>query len=540
MKKSITLSIISGVLLGISYPPFQLGFLAYFSLVPLLVALDDLKTHYQVFKCSTIAFFIFSVITLYWVGAFNIAKDRYLLVTGIALFVVTPVWFYLAVRMFFFVRKGFGKTISMIAFPFIWVGWEYMLTKIEIGFPWLTIGHTQSYDLTAIQFASYTGVFGVSFWIIILNVLLFYLIQMIISKKFGFLYAKAIVLIILIVSLIILPRIYGSMIFNDTLKPSNSDVEKIKIGVIQPNINPYEKWYGNVDKQIGVLQSLSSSAAKENVDLLLWPETAVPLYLLFPTNYTYFNKIKDQVDSINIHLLTGMTDWALYPDSIIPPRSSKHIENGQRYDIFNSAILLEPHNVKYQKYDKMILVPFAERIPWVEELSFLNLDVLRWNFGTSGYGIGRDTTVFSFCPKNMTDVKFSIMICFESVFPEFVSRFVQKGSQFLVVITNDNWWGKTSGPYQHLQFDIFRAIENRRWLVRCNNGGVSSIIDQYGNMRQSTEIGVATTLTGFLELNDEKTFYTLHGDYVGKWSSYIAALILIAAMINKLRIRLFG
>jgi apolipoprotein N-acyltransferase len=537
MNKKILLSIISGILLGLSYPPFPLGFLAFVALIPLLFIYEDVKSSLEVFKYSVISFFIFSVITLYWVGAFNKAQDKYLLITGVALFIVTPIWLYIAIWFFSLVRKEFGRTISLIAFPFIWVGWEYVLTRIEIGFPWLTIGHTQSYDLTAIQFASITGVFGISFWIITINILLFYLIHKTINKEWKWISGKSIITFLFILCLMVIPRIYGSSILKQNEDHKKNDLERIKIGVIQPNINPYEKWYGNVDKQIGILQSLSQKASKENVDLLLWPETAVPMYLLFPTNYQIYNRIKDQVDSLDIHLLTGMTDWVLYGDSVTPPRSSKHIESGQKYDIFNSAVLLEPHNQKIQKYAKMILVPFAERIPWAEELSFLNLDIIRWNFGASGYGIGRDTTVFSFCPKNMAEVKFSIMICFESVFPEFVSRFVKKGSQFLVVITNDNWWGKTSGPYQHLQFDIFRAIENRRWVVRCNNGGVSSIIDQFGNMNESTDIGVATVLTGYVDLCNKITFYTKHGEIIGRWSWYILLVFVAGAFIIKIQKR---
>lgn len=126
-----------------------------------------------------------------------------------------------------------------------------------------------------------------------------------------------------------------------------------------------------------------------------------------------------------------------------------------------------------------------------------------------------------------------------SIFPEFVSKFVQRGSQFLVVLTNDNWWGRTSGPYQHLQIDIFRAIENRRWVVRCNNGGISSFIDPFGRMTAFTDIGEATTLIGSVDLRNEITFYTAHGDILGRgsWYKFLVLIVIsfIRSIINRLR-----
>ncbi|MBI5021053.1 MAG: apolipoprotein N-acyltransferase [Ignavibacteriales bacterium] len=537
IKIKIALTLIFGICLGIAYPPFQFGWLAFVVFIPFLIGIDNSKTFRETFFFSFIAFFIFSIITLYWVGAFHIHKDIYLLITGVALLIVCPLWFSILISLHYFIKKQFGRNISLITFPFIWVGWEYILTRLEIGFPWLSLGHTQSYDLAAVQFASFTGVYGVSFWIISINIISFYFLSKILNKEWLWFSLKSLLFILMILIIYFIPKFYGYTILKNNSEVYDGKYEKIKIGVIQPNINSYEKWFGDLDKQINILQHLSNQAASENVDLILWPETAVPKYLLFPANYDIYNRIKNQVDSININLFTGVTDWTLYKDISMAPRSSKYTEGGQRYDVFNSAVLLEPHNEVIQKYDKMLLVPFAERIPWAEELSFLNLDFIRWNFGTSGYGKGVDTTVFVFCPKNMADVKFSVMICFESVFPEFVSRFVQKGSQFLVVLTNDNWWGRTSGPYQHLQFDIFRAIENRRWLVRCNNGGISSFIDPFGRMISFTDIGEATILVNSVELRNEITYFTAHGDMLGRGCWYIFlflfAISCISLIINR-------
>jgi apolipoprotein N-acyltransferase len=532
-RSKLLLSISVGILLGLAYPPVPAGFLAVFCFVPFFFLLEKIDNHYDAFKYSYLTFLFFCIVTSYWIGAFNIAKHWYLMLTGTGLIIILPLFFYFVVFCWFFFRRYFGK-YSLFAFPFIWVSMEYLLTQTKLSFPWLTLGHTQTYDLSAVQFASYTGVFGLSFWLLWINVLIYFLYSKLKSGEWRRMSIKTIGSVILIACVYFLPKLYGSAILknqnHDWLKHANT----VRVGIVQPHIDPYKKWEGNVEQQLSTLLELTDKVKGEDVGLVVWPETSVPAYLLLPDNYKYLRRIQKQVDSLNINLLAGITDWIYYKDGELIPKSSKWMKGGQRYDIYNTGILLQPHSDSLQKYAKILLVPFAERIPWAEELSFLNLDVIRWNFGASGYGIGKNTTVFNFKAKNSIENKFSALICYESVFPEFVSSFVCKGAQFLVVITNDSWWGNTSGVYQHKQFDILRAVENRRWIVRCANGGVSCFIDPYGKIHEAARFGTQATIIGNIQPISTLTFYSQHGDWLARICLMLSVGLLILAGVNKI------
>jgi apolipoprotein N-acyltransferase len=182
-------------------------------------------------------------------------------------------------------------------------------------------------------------------------------------------------------------------------------------------------------------------------------------------------------------------------------------------------------------------VPLSERIPYADAVPFL-INILKWGVGISGWGIGKDSTIFQVGIKTGTEgdtARFSVMICYESIYGGFVSEFVKKGAQFLVIVTNDSWWGSSSGPYQHAQFAVLRAIENRRSIVRCANGGISCFIDAYGRISNPTPMLSRTTLNGAVELRDDSTFYSQHGDLFAVICSYVAGLFILSGLIVKFR-----
>jgi apolipoprotein N-acyltransferase len=529
----LLLSLITGITLGLAYPPLPAGFLATICFVPFFMLLEKLSNPREVIKYSYITFLSFCIVSSYWLGTYDIAKQLYLVFAGTALIFISPLIYSLAVVVWYFVRSQFGFKRSLFVFPFIWVCTEYLLTQIKYCSTWLALGYTQTYDLAVIQLASFTGVFGLSFWLIFINVLIYFLCSRLVSQEWKSLSIKTIASIVLIAAVYLLPRIYGNSVLENQNPKWLKGEKAIRIGVVQPNIDPYKKWAGHIDRQLNSLQRLTDSVAKGNVDLVIWPETSVPTYLLLPDNYEYFSRIRKQVDSLNINLLAGITDWVYYKEGEKIPKSSKWMKGSKRYDIYNTGILLNPDNEMIQKYSKILLVPFAERIPWAEELSFLNLDVIRWNFGATGFAIGKDTTIFTFRSKNSGCVKFSVLICYESVFSEFVKNFVRKGSQFLVVITNDSWWGNTSGVYQHKQNDILRAVENRRWVVRCANGGISCFIDPYGKIYQPTKFGSEAAIARDIQPISEFTFYSKYGDWIAEICVVIGVGLLVLAGVKK-------
>ncbi len=530
----LILAISGGILLGLAFPPFHLGWLAFFSLVPLLRLMDLLNSYGKIIRFGYLMFFVLNLVTLYWAGGFFAAKDWYMMVGGALLLLVHPFFVCLPLVVFIPIRRKFNLPTALVSFPFIWTAFEYLHSATQISFPWLVLANTQTYDLAAVQITSLAGAYGLSFWIVLTNVGIYLLSREIISGRRAIMSPLVISSLALLTLLYLGVEWYGNRRLSD-LEPDDTG-RVVRVGVIQPNIDPFEKWQDNPDSSLSILSGMTKQVAGRPVDLIIWPETAVPCYLLHPSNQYYYAAVRHVVDSVNTALLTGIPDIIYYRGNGKIPKSSKRSLTGEYYETFNSSLLLEPGNSTLQKYAKIRLVPFAERVPFSEELSFLN--AMKWNFGLGGWGIGKDTTVFRYLLRDGREVRFSNLICYESIYPGFVAAFVRRGAEFLTVITNDSWWGNTSGAYQHEQYAVLRAVENHRWIIQCANGGISCAVDPYGRIVTSTKIFTKAILTQEIALRDDQTFYTEHGDWFAELSVVVAGFILMSALGTQLYISL--
>jgi len=414
--------------------------------------------------------------------------------------------FYTAFLFLFYswVQRIF-KEKAVFFLPFLWVMMEYSRSLLDIGFPWLNLSYTQTYYLHLIQYASFIGNYGVSFWIVWINVLLYFLI-----KDFGY-PKKVLAYLAIIFLLFVVPYLQGKKILSQEIAD-----EKISIAMIQGNIPQDVKWdYEMLDYNFEVFSNLTKDIV-EKVDLILWPETAAPCYL--KAEPKYFSMIKSLADSLRTPILLGTNDYYL-------------TEKGE-YLYFNSAFYFKPENYSIPNqinpviYNKIHLVPFSEWVPYSRVLGWL----YKIKFGLSDYTPGKDYIIFE-NPRG----KFATLICFEAVFPDLVRKFVLKGADFLVNITNDGWFGKTSGPYQHAQINVFRAIENRISVARCANTGVSMFVDPYGRIKSKTKIYVQDILTGKISKRKGLTFYTRYGDFFAKGVSLVSFLILAYCILRKVR-----
>ena len=222
-----------------------------------------------------------------------------------------------------------------------------------------------------------------------------------------------------------------------------------------------------------------------------------------------------------------------YFDSLNAPATAQKINGTEIFaESCNSAIFIQPKCVPGPIHKKSILVPFAERIPYAETFRFL-IEPLKWNVGISSWGKGEDTLSYTLPLNNRGISKFSGMICYESVYPNYVREFVKRGAEFLVVITNDSWWGNTSGAYQHASFASLRAVETRRWVVQCANGGISMIVDPTGTTRLATSLYSKTQFVSDIFLRSEMTFYVKYGDLIAQLCIAASVMILIAAVMQK-------
>lgn len=494
-RENLALAGATGLAFGLSFPPFRFGFLAYWALVPYFYLLEGKNTR-ETIRWSYITGLFVHLTTLYWIGWVTLPGA-----IGAILFL--PL---------FFVVYGLGHNLLadrlgprfVLAIPFWWTAIEYLRSLGQVGFPWISLGYTQTYYTVLIQYASATSVFGVSFWVVCINVVIYELLHSLDNLR------RCLWLLGAIVLLFAVPLVHGWLV----LHRPGSVREKVRLALIQGNIDPYEKWdEAFLDENFTTYERLTDQAVQQHPDLIVWPETALPTYIRYDTHYLRW--MREHVRRWNVPVLTGVPDYDVYSDG-----STR---------TYNAAFLFEPDRQEIQRYDKIQLVPFGERVPYQGMLGWFKRLLDRLEMGEGDFSPGKEVRIFTFQKRpgadSLThDVRFGTVICFESVFPDLVRRFVAKGAEFLLVITNDGWFGRTSGPYQHARAAVFRAIENRCWLGRCANTGISAFIDPYGRVVKQSGLNEEAVLVGDIELRQGETFFTRHGN-VFSWAVSLANLL---------------
>ncbi|MBZ0182219.1 MAG: apolipoprotein N-acyltransferase [Melioribacteraceae bacterium] len=499
-RNHLLLGLLSGILLGISFPPIPLWILTFAALVPYFLVLEEKEGLAEINRFTYFTMFFFNLITLYWVGSWTKDADPFLMISGTVLMFFNPLLFLIPSTFYYFARKSFGKTTALIGFPLFWVSYEFLYSITDFRFPWLILGNSQSKNLLFIQIADIIGASGLSLLIIFINILLYLIVKEYLeSKRLSSIKSAILVL------LISLPLIYGNFRLN------NYEItgSRLKVGVVQPNLNPWKKWEaGNLSEQLDLYLNLSKETIKDSAQIIIWPESALPVYLLSSNYPNEVNTIHKFVDANNIILLTGMPHINFFKEDEAPKNAKRTNTGRYLYTSYNSVLMFKPNSRKIDYYGKIKLVPFGEKVPLVEHIPFLG-DLLRWNVGISSWNVGNDTVVFNTKLESIAqEIKPAGVICIESIYPDFVAQFVDKGANLLTVVTNDSWYGNSSGPYQHKEISVLRAVENRRFLVRSANGGISCIIDPLGNTTIETEMFTKEAFVGEVNLIEEKTFYT--------------------------------
>ena len=525
---SLFLSVLTGLLLGLAFPPIETGLTAFIAFVPFLFVMEHMRTWGQAFRFSYVAFAVFNFATVYWISGWT-GDDIWLKIAGVAVNLIHPLLFTIPAVAYYLVRKRTNLKFALLFFPLMWVSFEWLAHLPELSFPWLVLANTQTYEIAKIQFITLTGQWGISLWIVAVNALIFYGLKNTLDGTWTrysrtFYTHLAVILLVLIV-----PELYSRYLLQQR------DVsETISVGIVQPDKDPYDKW-GEGETPLGKVQDLihiyDSLVVHDEVDLVIMPETAIPFRILQPSYYDDWLWLRNHIDSVGVPLMTGFAylQWYEQGDH---PASSKSTPDGQHhYDDFNAAMFVQPGTPYLQVYKKTKLTPMSERIPYLEQMPFLQ-DILTWGVGISNWGIGNDTTVFTMADAQGDSLKLWAMICYETIYPEFVSGFVARGADFLCVITNDGWFGPTSGPYQLKQYAVLRAVENRRAIARSANNGVSCFIDPYGYVSQETELYTRTGISGPVQLRNELTFYTRFGDWLPMSCAALMLLMILAAAIR--------
>ena len=498
----IILAFISAVLLILSFPLTNLEFFAWFAFVPLFFALKS-KNPSCGFLLSYLCGLIFFAGTIYWLVnvtfiGFVLAFLYLALYFGIFVLIITC-YSLLATRY------------SLIYIPAVWVLLEYLRSHLFTGFGWALLGYSQYLNLPIIQIVNITGVWGVSFLVMMVNVLIYSLLD---SRLSIFIKKRKSTLPItyctFAIFLLFLSLGYGFYRLY-RMRESESRIP-ITISVIQGNIPQAIKWEETARGRIlEEYLRLSRLAAFDNPDLIIWPEAALPGILGMDTDIK--RDLKAFVCDIHIPLLVGAIT----------------LDGGNYY---NNAILISEQGRFIQRYDKLHLVPFGEYIPLKRIFGFLEAIVPIGDFNP-----GKEYTIFSFDPRGMRQnaIHFSVLICFEDIFPQISRQFVKREADFLVNITNDAWFGNTSSPYQHLSASVFRAVENGVYLVRAANTGISGFITPEGRVYPliDNDSGRQTFVSGYKTRDifpnlKQNGFYAKWGD----WLVLICGLIVMWFIIR--------
>jgi apolipoprotein N-acyltransferase len=517
MRRDFGLTLLTAAALTFAFPPFKLGFLAYWGVIPFLLLLEN-KSVREAFRWSYLTGLIFSIATLYWISWTTLPG-------AISTIVVHPLYYSLFAILIMPMRRLWPNGY-LIAVPFVWTAIEYVKSVGDLGFPWLTLGYTQTYYLHLIQYASYTSVYGVSFWVVSLNVLLLALWRFREDKR------RVIGLSAILFFLLITPYLYSLAVMPHTEEPK----EQIRIGMVQGNVDPYQKWEQEfVEKNFQLYERLSRDAAMDKPEVVIWPETAATTWLCRQgRNVERLRRLAAEIDA---PILTGIPDCVFFSD--------------KDYRTFNAAALIYGDDRPIPSYAKIHLVPFGERVPFEDDIPFFKEWLAKLEMGEGNWSPGAEIKLFELAAPmsngqtGSTETKrLATIICFESIFPEEVAAFVRRGADLLVVITNDAWFGRPNVPfwlsggiYQHAQMVIFRAIENRISIARCANTGITITVDPYGRIRQQAPLFKEAVLDDVLPMRRETTFFTQH-NHVFVHSVSIVALVFVGMAMITSRLRM--
>lgn len=558
-KQKIFLSLLSGLLLSVAFPPYPLFFTVFFAFVPLffilnenrdsnIIAVTDKKNKNiksRKFLYVYITFFVYHLCSNYWISSFQDKTDPYLFWAGIALDIFHPIFFFFPFLLYFISNRLVGNKISIWLFPLFWTIFEWLHSIGDMGYSWLSIAHTQYTNLYWYQIVDIAGIWGATFLIVITNVFIYKLLLYNknesgrFSFKFLFNSTKKKIYATTICLIFIVPMVYGTVQMNkyDYKSDLASSNNQVNIGLIQPNIDPWEKWDGSQFQQINthlqLQDSLINSSSIGKLDLCIWCETAIPTLDLSVNRDMKLDFITDELIRTNTSLLTGIARYYFYSRGEKTPVTVSYFQNDTSlpYSSYNAAIMINPQNqskTSIQFHHKAKLTPFAEGFPYIEYLTFAK-EWLRWGIGVSAWTKGNAAKCLNL-NNSKINAKIAPIICIESIYPDHVRKFVLDGADILTVITNDAWYNYSSGPEQHYIIAATRAIENRRYLARCANSGVTGFITPAGKTilraPQYKEIGIAAAIPT-PDSKDKFTLYTKYGDYLPVSFCFISILIVI-------------
>jgi len=503
--KQLLIALLSGLLLALGWPTYGFPVLLFFAFVPLLTIEYQLRQSQvkyralRLFAYSYPVFFIWNAITTGWL--------RYADWFGASFAVlVNSLLMALLILLYHFVAKRVSLNRSLFFIATLWMCFEKLHLNWEFSWPWLNLGNAFSEYIKWIQWYEYTGTFGGTLWIWLVNCIVF-------KGLLGFSAENRVQklkhIAFKILPIIIAPILISLIIFYSY----ETEKETVNVVVLQPNIDPYTEKYNTTNERVAaLLKEVASTKLNENTDFLITPETV--LADSDGLNIDNFSYSPEQFQAANYFNTYPNLNYLMGNETIW-------------YDSFNSAILLNASD-SIQYYHKSKLVVGIENFPYQEVLKPILGDVMIDLGGTVRMKTTqKERSVFT--SKNQK-YKAAPIICYESVYGEFVTEYVRNGANFLAIITNDAWWNETQGHKQHLSYAKLRAIETRRSVARSANTGISAFINPKGEIVSALDYSTKGALSSNISISSKLTFYVLAGDYIARISFFIAILLLLFAI----------
>ena len=497
----LLVSLAGGAATALAFPKTDVFLLAWVGLIPLFFVLAG-KTPGRALLVGWAGGAAYYAVLLYWIPAVpahygSLPSAVSFLIYLFLVLLLASTW-----AIFGFAFAVVSRRFPLGAFyaaPFIWVGQEYLVTHLLTGFPWGILGLSQTKDLALLQVSTVTGVYGVSFVLVLFQSL--FAASLRFRKRLPF-----------AVGLLVLVLVHaGGLASLRTVRPT---AESFRAAVIQGNVSSDIYWNDvGTDVILSLFDAhvdLTRQASDQGARLVVWPEFTVPLCFDCgePLYRSFAGRLQEFVRQTGTTLLLGTNE------------ESGPAEKRQYY---NTAVCLSP-DLSTTRYAKMHLVPFGEYTPYKKVFGFINKVT---------HAIGEVTPGKAYALHAVRGVPFGSPICYEIIFPDLVRRFTKNGAAFLVTITNDGWYGTSAAPYQHFAHAVVRAVENRRFLLRAATTGISGVIDPYGRVLARSELQVRTFLGETVTPRRNLTFYARHGDVFALVGLTTALALFILALFKR-------
>lgn len=517
-------ALLTAVLLSIAWPAYGVSVFSLVALVPLICLVQSFAKKKEkgaaVFGYLYLAFFLWNFFTTYWVY-YSTAGGAVLMLTLNSLFMAL-VWL-----IFYHATKRFGNRIGYVVLIIAWLCFEYLHLDWDLSWPWLMLGNVFANSIHLIQWYSVTGVLGGTLWILLCNILL----TEVLLQQQTHLFKRRVIEAIACITLPIIISLVQFYTYQEKEHP-------IEVVLIQPNIDPWHDKFGNLSpqEQMQRMLNLASEKITPKTSYVIAPETAIPRGV-----WKHSFDVNDEIIAIRtfvqehpqVKFITGLTYLELFQEGDKIPYTAEPIADGVWYDDYNAAVQLDTSSFR-QLYYKSKLVPGPEKFPFARLLKPFQHTLFKGLSGGVGdMGTQPERSVFYNADLH---VFAGPVICYESIYGEFVTEYVQKGADFISVSTNDAWWGESPGYKQLLAYTRLRAIETRRSIARSANTGISCGINQRGEIISPSTYNTQDAVLVQINANDTITFYTKYGDYLGRIALILMAMYIVVWILLRFQL----